>query len=483
MRSSSRRVIPAGLQKSSLLNGLVAYWPLNEAMGAGGAADLAGGYDLAYTAGTPALTVNAGNTYQLAREITPWTETGYARLSVNNASVRLATTHTWATWLLAYSDTPYSAPHLYNIPWSWIDGNGGEALLLTTSSALAYQAGAGAGGADNRSLHTTIPGTLLNTWHLSICEYDHDTQTYKQLIDNANETVDIATGKTFRVGSAVPLSVGGGTLQSWDGLIGPVMYWNRLLTAQEKAQLWNDGRGWKFDGMRSLPPQPFTPPAWSRPPGAPYAKAIYVPKGAASLAASYVNQASATGLYNATSSAEPMLTAAGWSLNGSSQWVNVPNISTLFTGEDKPIVVMWRATKASTSTWGDVFALAKSNNSNPFFLARMSNAAKIQSTRRDDSSSQVVVASAGSYTTDDAVFAIVHTGSQTTIYFDGVADAEPSAQNVGTSTFDQASIGVTNYGGSLVNYFGGVISAVAIWDDVTDAATWVPTVMANMAAL
>lgn len=68
-----------------------------------------------------------------------------------------------------------------------------------------------------------------------------------------------------------------------------------------------------FDpGLTALP--------WYRAGGAPLPVAAYQPKGAASLAASYINLAN-PGTYDAAPGTAPTLTADGWSFNGTTQYL------------------------------------------------------------------------------------------------------------------------------------------------------------------
>ena len=113
--------------------------------------------------------------------------------------------------------------------------------------------------------------------------------------------------------------------------------------------------------------------AWYRAGGAPLPVAAYQPKGAASLAASYVNLA-LPGTYDAAPGVAPSFDAAtGWTFNRSlGQYLSISNTGYLL----KPTTVLIRMTRSGTSFRG---VLGGSSNVCFAILVWNNNREKIQS--------------------------------------------------------------------------------------------------------
>lgn len=193
--------------------------------------------------------------------------------------------------------------------------------------------------------------------------------------------------------------------------------------------------------------------------------AAYQPKGAASLAASYVNLAN-PGTYDAAPGAAPTLTADGWSFDGSTQWLK--------TGVTPATDQTWSVLVRFSGQSGDNRNLIGGSSGYEFQI--LAQTSEILAVQRADT----VFAVAASSNPGWGVAAMA--GRNT--YFNGVAGAIIGA---GTGSVAQKlMIGQrSNYGENSPTggvYMLGNIQAVAIYSSTLTAGE-VATVSAAMAAL
>lgn len=213
-----------------------------------------------------------------------------------------------------------------------------------------------------------------------------------------------------------------------------------------------------FDRRAAVAAAP--PASWWEAGGAPTPVAVYQPKGAASLAASYSNLVN-SGTYDAAPGDAPTWdTATGWTFSGVNKYLTTGIVPT----NDYTVLVRFATftdagyiVGSRDYTTGERYIIEQANWGSRFFN--------------------------GATTTlwDGVYAAAVKALAGHTAYTDGVA--------VGTSpdTDDappyQLYIGAGCVNGSYEEPFGGDIIAVAIWDTSTDHATWIPAVSAAVALI
>lgn len=191
--------------------------------------------------------------------------------------------------------------------------------------------------------------------------------------------------------------------------------------------------------------------------GAPMPIAAYQPKGAATLADSYINLAN-PGTYNAAPGVAPTFaTATGWTFNGTTQYLTTGVVPTAST----TVLVRF-----SGATADGVYTMIGSRTVNFGMRNRVSGA------RQYFLVSTATGTGAG---VDAGVMAIA--GNQG--YYNGAADG--SAMTAGTYSFSLFIAALNNLGGPA-QWWGGNIQAVAIYA-ATLSATQVAAVSAAMAAL
>lgn len=231
--SAYRALLP---KQTSLLNGLVSYWPLNEASGAT-RLDVVGTNHL-----TDSNTVGsaAGPTSRIALAA-DYPNNTTKKLSVaSNASLQLGANTPWtvAGW------------------WNWLGGtSNGEGLMAAKASSFTddntvewgiqvYQGKAAAqisNGATNTAIGDNTVLTALG-WQFIAAWYDSVAQTLNFQRGNGTIFSVAWTGGTQTAAAAVTLGAnsrsGNFTMQA-----AGVGFWKRALTAQERAALWDSGRG------------------------------------------------------------------------------------------------------------------------------------------------------------------------------------------------------------------------------------------------
>lgn len=185
--------------------------------------------------------------------------------------------------------------------------------------------------------------------------------------------------------------------------------------------------------------------AWYLAGGAPMPIACYQPKGAASLAASYINLAN-PGTYNAAPGVAPTFDpATGWAFNGATQYLTTGVVPTAST----TVLVRF-----SGATADGVYTLIGSRTANYGMRNRVSN------------SRQYFLATTATGTgagVDAGVMAIV--GNQG--YYNGAADG--GTMTTGTYSFPLFIAALNNLGGPA-QWWGGNIQAVAIYAATLSAA-------------
>ena len=194
-------------------------------------------------------------------------------------------------------------------------------------------------------------------------------------------------------------------------------------------------------------------PAWWLAGGAPTPIAVYQPKGAASLAASYVNLAN-PGTYDAAPGTAPTLDASGWVFNGSKYLVAGITIGSS----------SWSALARYTTT-ADGVIFGNTSPDKLFNIQRYLN---------------IIYFGNGTFTANVTDNSGTVAMAGLIGYRDGVSvGAIGTAWSGGSSL---ASIGIGSYQNGNIK-MTGTLQALAIWDTSTNHATWMPACMAAVALI
>ena len=223
---------------STLFDGLVAYWKLNEASDGSGAVTRADATGRGNT-----LTDN--NTVPSAAGLVYSNALSHNRVDndflsvVDNSDVSVGNVDwTGALWLYPTNITACR----------WPMGKGNYDAYATlewgfdiASSKVLLRAGNNGGG-ETTVTATTLGNLSNNTWYLVIAWHDAAGDTINICVNaGAADSAACTHGlydstQAFRIGSD-------GSGRNWEGRIGPAMLWKRVLNAGERAELYAGGAG------------------------------------------------------------------------------------------------------------------------------------------------------------------------------------------------------------------------------------------------
>lgn len=108
-----------------------------------------------------------------------------------------------------------------------------------------------AGSAFPQVVANNFGAPSTDTWYLIFCWHDAAGNSLNIQVNTGTPNSNTVgspdlnitdTGAPFGIGSR-----GSGGAHFWDGLIGPVMFWKRVLTSDERTQLYNGGAGLTYD--------------------------------------------------------------------------------------------------------------------------------------------------------------------------------------------------------------------------------------------
>lgn len=226
----------------TLQTDLIADWKLEEASGTrldelngcgGTGCDLTDNNTVTQAAG------KQGNAGQFTRANTEYlSRADHADLSTGNISA------TWAVWV--YLDTNTDAEmNILNQGWS-----GG-----TESYKISYTGGVGdekftfaVSNAPNEATVTNTGVAATATWHLIIAWHDANADTINlQRNNGAVSSVSFTFGMADS-GSAFHIGALNGLTSPWNGRIDEPAFWKRILTAQERSDLYAGGVGNTYNG-------------------------------------------------------------------------------------------------------------------------------------------------------------------------------------------------------------------------------------------
>ena len=226
-----------------LLTDLLVYWPLSEA--SGNRSDLhTNGYTLTQV-GT--LGSAAGHVYDLAGDFDMDTDHGLTRARADAPLINFdsSTPFTIVTWMLLDnvsggpdSPTYYRTLVTFNAGSSWTGGY----HIQTTAGGQIYVSLGKTGSVEHYTNHVADSVLALDAWHMFAWTHDAGELVYYldgSIIDtdtNAYPFVAAIEGNFY-------IGIRYGSVQVWDGQIGPVAMFSKALGKAELDWLYNGGAG------------------------------------------------------------------------------------------------------------------------------------------------------------------------------------------------------------------------------------------------
>jgi photosystem II stability/assembly factor-like uncharacterized protein len=220
--------------RSSLLNGLVAYWKLSEASDGGGPItryDSQGSNHLTDINTCPSGPGKLGSCASFTRANTEELQIDdNSDLSTGNIDFTLS------AWIYLMADT-----NAICVSKSSGDATSGYEYAIgyvTASKKFAFTIG---NGTNIQNIACDDFGAVsLNAWYLVIGWHD---KTLGKIYIQVNNTTATGADRTLTPADTNKKFRIGGNQTYLTGRIGPVGFWKRLLSVNEKASLWNNGKG------------------------------------------------------------------------------------------------------------------------------------------------------------------------------------------------------------------------------------------------
>lgn len=228
----------------SLLNGLVAYWPLDdsrEPSANSGWRDLHSGMKLSQGSGGPPS--NAQGVYGAQASLFETVNSEYL-LRASEAALQVADIDfTFSAWVYPVSLPAAAArvvskrangttSHEYDL---YVETGGKVGFFLRTAAGTQF----GLEGASTTV--TTSAWHLIWGWHDASAD-TVNVQVNSGAVDSITSSGNVPTTNTseFQIGSLQQVA------RPWDGRIMGVSFWKRVLTAEERTYLYNGGIGRKY---------------------------------------------------------------------------------------------------------------------------------------------------------------------------------------------------------------------------------------------
>jgi hypothetical protein len=219
---------------SPLLTNLVSYWTLDEASGNAVDAVVASANDLT-AVNAPGTAAGKINT---SRSFTAASSRHFSRAS--NTLLRLGDIDfTWTAW--AYLT---SVPGINNAILSrWTNNTGNrEALLMYNNlGVFRFILSSNGAGISLQIDASSFGAASLNTWYFVCAWHDAVNNVVGISVNGAANTASYSSGVLL---GAADFQIGAfNNANFWDGRIDEVGFWKRVLTADERAELYNGGSG------------------------------------------------------------------------------------------------------------------------------------------------------------------------------------------------------------------------------------------------
>ena len=217
----------------SLSDNLVAYWSLDEA--SGNAIDAHASNDLTdnNTVGTASGVVSGCRDFEES-------SSEYFSIADNTDLSTGDIDFTFAFWLQleskATSKCPIVKADAVNAEYYLQYHSGSDRLQFLVYGATGF----GSGGS---AVANTLGSPSTSTWYFVVCWHDSVNNQVGIAVnggtaDTASHSAGVLDGTSaFHIGSYPGFS------QHWDGLIDEVGFWKRVLTADERTELYNSGSG------------------------------------------------------------------------------------------------------------------------------------------------------------------------------------------------------------------------------------------------
>lgn len=223
-----------GTPVSTLVNGLEHYWALDETSGvrydSKGTADLTDNNTVGSASGmhNAAASFVGANTEFLSRPF--------------DSSLNITGAVTYSCWIKTTSGAAFQNV----MGWDFPDAFPSIMLVINDSTYRLFYA---ASGADWQRLDTSDNSAVNGNWHHFLAWWDPADKKGHVQIDGGTVMDGVAlAGSSLRSATTQDWKMGSWTFGNYTGLIDEGAIWSRLLTSDERTELYNAGVGKFYDG-------------------------------------------------------------------------------------------------------------------------------------------------------------------------------------------------------------------------------------------
>ena len=233
------RTLLYGGDASPLLRNLVSYWSLEEASGV--RSDAYGTNPLTDNNTVTQAAGKVGSAGQFTAANSEYLSVASAALEAGDIDFHLT------AWI--YLDTEPAEAVVVS---KWTSANNNEFTLEYLSSVDRMRAVVGNGSSSNTQDSNAFGAMSTATWYFVEMWHDAANNVLGVAVNGTGNTVAttiqpvVVSGAQFVIGSR-----SGGGSRYFDGRIDEVGYWKRMLTAAERAYLYNAGAGRSFAEIRA----------------------------------------------------------------------------------------------------------------------------------------------------------------------------------------------------------------------------------------
>lgn len=218
-----------------LLTNLIAAWKLDEA--SGNAIDAHGSNDLT---DVNAVGAGTGLVYPTARDFEV-TDAEYFAIADNANLSTGDIAFTIAIWFKLESNTGF--PGLLNK----YSSSAGQREFTVYVNGIAVKFQYSSDGTAEALVSANDAGITTGVWYFVVVDHDPVGNVCGIQVNNGTRETAAHSGGVFD--STSPFEIGSaisGGSNSFDGLIGPVYFWKRALTTEERTALWAGGSGFAY---------------------------------------------------------------------------------------------------------------------------------------------------------------------------------------------------------------------------------------------
>lgn len=228
------------IAESTLWDDLIEYIPMSESSDGSGAVTREGSYLGTKWTDAANAPSDTGHVHDLATSFTR-ASSQYLYRTDHRFSLPSSGSWTFAAWVYRVDELEEGYRGIFNCEGT----NCGYNVFITHDATLVADL-------NQTNYHNAdfdgIPMTRL-TWHLVRCWYDATAGTWNNQLDDG----PIGTWEVAAPARGGTLQIGTYFTNYWDGLIGPLMWWSKVLSTAEYAELYNAGTGVAYDGPAADP--------------------------------------------------------------------------------------------------------------------------------------------------------------------------------------------------------------------------------------